>query len=196
MARYLFLSFSFLFLLFVIFFLSFSLFFFFSFLFSYSYSLSFLIPLKGEFIGSCSSDGRVVISALYTPETTEHNYNRPLISLALDPDYFRKKTNQFCTGGKSGQLSLNSKGILPSFLLFLLCSFVLVWLLMWKNRVVQSEGHDYPFWGGANLQCKVAGPLHRVGQRHGGQDLRHHFSTEDLECNPYQRVSSSRFVQV
>eukprot|EP01111_Echinosteliopsis_oligospora_P016112 TRINITY_DN6578_c0_g1_i1.p1 TRINITY_DN6578_c0_g1~~TRINITY_DN6578_c0_g1_i1.p1 ORF type:complete len:893 (+),score=224.14 TRINITY_DN6578_c0_g1_i1:30-2708(+) len=68
------------------------------------------IDQNGEYIGSCSDDGKVVINALYSNDMQEHTYNRPLLSIALDPDYFRHKSNQFCTGGKSGQISINSKG--------------------------------------------------------------------------------------
>ncbi len=68
------------------------------------------IDIGGEYMGSCSNDGRIVINALYTTDSQEHTYNRPLSSLSLDPEYHRKKTQQFCTGGKSGVLSLNSKG--------------------------------------------------------------------------------------
>lgn len=61
-------------------------------------------------VGSCSDDGKVVISGLYTNETQEYVYLRPVTCLALDPDFHRKRTRQFVSGGKSGQLVLNSKG--------------------------------------------------------------------------------------
>ena len=48
--------------------------------------------------------GKVFIYALYTPEIQEFNYKRPIKSVALDPDYARKSTHQFVSGGMAEQL--------------------------------------------------------------------------------------------
>eukprot|EP01119_Soliformovum_irregulare_P019120 TRINITY_DN5998_c0_g1_i1.p1 TRINITY_DN5998_c0_g1~~TRINITY_DN5998_c0_g1_i1.p1 ORF type:complete len:882 (+),score=254.78 TRINITY_DN5998_c0_g1_i1:60-2705(+) len=64
----------------------------------------------GEFIASCSDDGKVCINALYTSEAFEYEHHRPVISVALDPLFSRKATRSFAEGGRAGQLVINSKG--------------------------------------------------------------------------------------
>eukprot|EP01103_Thecamoeba_quadrilineata_P012993 TRINITY_DN3480_c0_g1_i3.p1 TRINITY_DN3480_c0_g1~~TRINITY_DN3480_c0_g1_i3.p1 ORF type:complete len:463 (+),score=76.29 TRINITY_DN3480_c0_g1_i3:133-1521(+) len=71
------------------------------------------IDLMGDYIASCSIDGKVVITALST-------YNDPVViltpsvihSVAIDPEYSRKSTKRCVFGGRSGELILN----IPSFL--------------------------------------------------------------------------------
>ncbi|KAL2623253.1 hypothetical protein R1flu_003458 [Riccia fluitans] len=65
---------------------------------------------EGEFIGSCSDDGSVVINSLYTDEKEKFEYHRPMKAVALDPDYSRKSSKQFAAGGLAGQLLFNTKG--------------------------------------------------------------------------------------
>lgn len=69
---------------------------------------------EGEYIGSCSDDGSVVINSLYTDDTAKFEYHRPMKSVALDPDYSKKSTIQFAAGGLAGQLIFNTKGWLGS----------------------------------------------------------------------------------
>jgi vacuolar protein sorting-associated protein 41 len=63
----------------------------------------------GEFIGSCSDDGSVVINSLFTDEKLKFEYHRPMKTVALDPDYSRKTSRRFVAGGLAGQLFLNMK---------------------------------------------------------------------------------------
>lgn len=64
----------------------------------------------GEYVGSCSDDGTVVISSLYTDEKERFEYHRPVKAVALDPEYARKGSKQFALGGLAGQLLFLSKG--------------------------------------------------------------------------------------
>lgn len=64
---------------------------------------------KGEYIGSCSDDGSVVINSLFTDEKLKFEYHRPMKAVALDPDYARKMSRRFVAGGLAGHLYLNSK---------------------------------------------------------------------------------------
>lgn len=64
----------------------------------------------GEYVGSCSDDGTVVISNLYTDEKEKFEYHRPVKAVALDPEYARKSSKQFALGGLAGQLIFLSKG--------------------------------------------------------------------------------------
>ncbi|XP_077247070.1 vacuolar protein sorting 41 [Tasmannia lanceolata] len=64
---------------------------------------------EGEYIGSCSDDGYVVINSLFTDEKFKFEYHRPMKAIALDPDYSRKASRRFVAGGLAGHLFLNSK---------------------------------------------------------------------------------------
>eukprot|EP01113_Clastostelium_recurvatum_P018176 TRINITY_DN2143_c0_g1_i1.p1 TRINITY_DN2143_c0_g1~~TRINITY_DN2143_c0_g1_i1.p1 ORF type:complete len:931 (-),score=291.81 TRINITY_DN2143_c0_g1_i1:56-2848(-) len=68
------------------------------------------IDLSGEFVASCSEDGKVCISALYSPESADFAYHKPISSVSMDPEFAKKSTRQFCVGGKAGQLVQNKKG--------------------------------------------------------------------------------------
>ncbi|KAI7729707.1 LOW QUALITY PROTEIN: hypothetical protein M8C21_012385, partial [Ambrosia artemisiifolia] len=69
--------------------------------------------LDGEFIGSCSDDGSVVIISLFTDEKQKFDYHRPMKAIALDPDYARKASRRFVAGGLAGNLYFNVKKWLP-----------------------------------------------------------------------------------
>ncbi|KAF5937666.1 hypothetical protein HYC85_025172 [Camellia sinensis] len=65
--------------------------------------------IEGEYIGSCSDDGSVVISSLFTDERMKFDYHRPMKAIALDPDYARKSSRRFVAGGLAGHLYFNTK---------------------------------------------------------------------------------------
>jgi hypothetical protein len=65
--------------------------------------------LDGEFVGSCSDDGTIVIHSLFTEEKLKFEYHRPMKAIAIDPDYARKSSRRFATGGLAGHLLLNTK---------------------------------------------------------------------------------------
>lgn len=64
---------------------------------------------EGEYIGSCSDDGFVIINGLFMEETLKFEYHRPMKAVALDPEYSRKSSRRFVAGGLAGQLFLNAK---------------------------------------------------------------------------------------
>ncbi|EFA76279.1 structural maintenance of chromosome protein [Heterostelium album PN500] len=69
------------------------------------------IDPSGDYIASCSEDGKVIINPFdRSGETMTFSYVRPITAIALDPEFAHKNTRQFVTGGKGGQLILNSKG--------------------------------------------------------------------------------------
>eukprot|EP01100_Stratorugosa_tubuloviscum_P003657 TRINITY_DN188_c2_g2_i1.p1 TRINITY_DN188_c2_g2~~TRINITY_DN188_c2_g2_i1.p1 ORF type:complete len:925 (-),score=372.33 TRINITY_DN188_c2_g2_i1:105-2879(-) len=68
------------------------------------------IEISGEFVASCCNEGKVIIKSLYSKEIIEHSYKRPVLSVAIDPEFSRRDTRQFVCGGKAGQLVLNTKG--------------------------------------------------------------------------------------
>ncbi|KAH6814682.1 vacuolar protein sorting 41 [Perilla frutescens var. frutescens] len=65
--------------------------------------------IEGEYIGSCADDGYVVINSLFTEERLKFEYQRPMKAIALDPNYVRKSSRRFVTGGLAGNLYYNVK---------------------------------------------------------------------------------------
>eukprot|EP00252_Welwitschia_mirabilis_P005003 TRINITY_DN1539_c0_g1_i1.p1 TRINITY_DN1539_c0_g1~~TRINITY_DN1539_c0_g1_i1.p1 ORF type:complete len:997 (-),score=210.12 TRINITY_DN1539_c0_g1_i1:238-3228(-) len=65
---------------------------------------------EGEYIGSCSDDGFVVINSLFTDEKEKFEHHWPMKAIALDPDYAKKPSRRFAIGGLAGQLLLSTKG--------------------------------------------------------------------------------------
>eukprot|EP00965_Chrysotila_dentata_P220190 6191622-Pleurochrysis_carterae.AAC.7 len=68
------------------------------------------VDTSGEFVGSSSHDGTVAVSSLQGggEGCSTHWYHRPVLAIALDPDYATSRT--FATGGLAGQLILSSRG--------------------------------------------------------------------------------------
>ena len=52
-----------------------------------------------------------MISSLYGNDQVVHTHKRPILTVALDPEYHRKQTRRFVCGGRAGQLILCSKGM-------------------------------------------------------------------------------------
>ena len=61
-----------------------------------------------DFYASASDDGSVVVTNIATGEAEKFMYSRPILALAMHPQY--KATRQHVCGGKAGALTLNSKG--------------------------------------------------------------------------------------
>lgn len=91
--------------------------------------------------------GRVVIHGMCSDSKQVFNYRRPLKCVALDPDFSRKATFQFVSGGLAGQLVLNEKGINyfelvhQIFYQFMLTyPSVIGWFGQKQDRVLQHSG--------------------------------------------------------
>ncbi|CAG8436458.1 3839_t:CDS:10 [Diversispora eburnea] len=67
------------------------------------------IDVAEEYVASASMDGKVVIHGMYIDSERVFNYRRPVKCVALDPDFSRKDSQQFVSGGLAGQLILNEK---------------------------------------------------------------------------------------
>ncbi|XP_065186438.1 vacuolar protein sorting-associated protein 41 homolog [Sycon ciliatum] len=64
----------------------------------------------GDYVASCSDDGQVVVNGLYaTDSNVKVNYDYPVRSLALDPEYGHRQSGQYVTGGEN--LVFHSKGM-------------------------------------------------------------------------------------
>ncbi|XP_048576551.1 vacuolar protein sorting-associated protein 41 homolog isoform X2 [Nematostella vectensis] len=67
------------------------------------------IDEKGDYIASCSDDGRVVINGLYSSENNvQATFDSPIKSIALDPEFSTKTTKLYVTGGS--KLTLTERG--------------------------------------------------------------------------------------
>ena len=96
------------------------------------------VDARGEFVGSCSDDGGVVVQGLYTQEESLRlSYGRPVAAIALDPEFAVRKTQQVVLGGREGRLLLNSRG----------------WLGAHRDHVIHSgEGAVHAInWSKGNL---------------------------------------------
>lgn len=50
-----------------------------------------------------------MIISLFTDEKQKFEYHRPMKAIAIDPDYARKASRRFVTGGLAGNLYFNTK---------------------------------------------------------------------------------------
>ena len=80
--------------------------------------------------------GRVVIKSLTTPETHAFDYNRPLHSVALEPDYNKKASKAFISGGLAGNLVLQEKGWLGFKQQVIHSGEGPIWAIEWRGRLI------------------------------------------------------------
>lgn len=67
------------------------------------------IDQSGDYVASCSDDGRVVINGLYSSENNvQASFDSPIKSVALDPEFSKKRTKMYVTGGT--KLILTERG--------------------------------------------------------------------------------------
>ena len=55
--------------------------------------------------------GRVVINSLYSPDVQSFNYKRPVKAVALEPEFSKKSTRHFVSGGMAELLNMSGKGL-------------------------------------------------------------------------------------
>ena len=65
--------------------------------------------VEGEYIGSCSDDGSVIINSLFTEEKLKFDYYRPMKAIAVDPYFAKKSSRRYVAGGLAGHLYINTK---------------------------------------------------------------------------------------
>lgn len=106
------------------------------------------VDAKGDFIASCSDDGMVHISGLYTEESNQHlNMGRAIKFVELDPQHFRSGYGRrFILG--DARLTLYEKSFLKSLKTTILTeSEGQVGALKWNNNFVA--------WSSSNLGVRV-----------------------------------------
>ncbi|KAL5032706.1 hypothetical protein BDV3_001256 [Batrachochytrium dendrobatidis] len=104
---------------------------------------------SGEFVASASDDGNVVINSLYTSDIQTYNFWRPVKAVSLEPDYSRKQTRQFVSGGMAGSLVLTGKGWFGNTNVAIHSGdgpiFHATWhgkYILWASETVRTETND------------------------------------------------------
>lgn len=95
------------------------------------------IDSKGEYIGSCSDDGVVVINGLYTEENNQNlNIGRAVKTIALDPMHYKSGTGRrFIIG--DNKLTLYEKTFLKGLKQSVMCEAEgLVSAIAWTEQFV------------------------------------------------------------
>ncbi|KAI8139914.1 hypothetical protein BJV82DRAFT_625472 [Fennellomyces sp. T-0311] len=90
----------------------------------------------GEYVASASDDGKVFIYSLYTSEIQHFNYRRPVKAVALDPEFARKSTRQFVSGGMAEQLIMNDKGWLGNKDVVLHANEGPIYSIQWRGNFI------------------------------------------------------------
>lgn len=78
----------------------------------YGVYIDHMYPQTHAWVVSCtgSDDGKVCIRSLYTNDSQELTFDRPVKAIAIEPDFLKSKKRQFVIGGLAGELILNEKG--------------------------------------------------------------------------------------
>ena len=76
----------------------------------------------GEFYASCSDDGRVVVTGLYSDDhTLNFSMDRPVSSIAIDPIYARKDSGKRIMTGVEDKLTMHEKVLFGRYKQEVLC---------------------------------------------------------------------------
>lgn len=121
---------------------------------------------EGEYIGSCSDDGSVVINGLFTDERMKFDYHRPMKAIALDPDYVKKAFRRFVAGGLAGHLYFNMKkwlGYKDQVYKTLIYRFLKI-LLYCLILLTGSSFVGFALWRRSNSCSEVENKLNCLGQ--------------------------------
>ncbi|KAJ3030993.1 UNVERIFIED_CONTAM: Vacuolar protein sorting-associated protein 41, partial [Siphonaria sp. JEL0065] len=94
------------------------------------------IDTSGEFVASASDDGKVVINSLYTPEVFPFKHKRPIKCVALEPDYSRKPSRNYVSGGTGEELTLTGKGWFSSVDTVIGSGEGAIWAVQWRNNYI------------------------------------------------------------
>ncbi|ORX62542.1 vacuolar protein sorting-associated protein 41 [Hesseltinella vesiculosa] len=94
------------------------------------------IDASDEYIASASDDGKIFIYGLYTDDIQHFDYRRPVKAVAIDPEYARKNTHQFASGGMAEQLIMNEKGWLGHQNTVLHANEGPIYSIQWRNNLI------------------------------------------------------------
>ncbi|KIY68424.1 vacuolar assembling protein VPS41 [Cylindrobasidium torrendii FP15055 ss-10] len=72
--------------------------------------LDLCVDATGDWIATASMDGQVVILSLSTSESHMYDMKRPIRTVALEPNFAKRSTRAFVSGGMAGNLIMREKG--------------------------------------------------------------------------------------
>ena len=76
-------------------------------------------------------------------ESLSYSSGRPVLSVALNPDFYRQNTKEYVCGGKSGDLILNKKGIFILFRsIFGIIITIITTTIIITVRVIKYYNHN------------------------------------------------------
>ncbi|GAA5949012.1 hypothetical protein JCM21900_003173 [Sporobolomyces salmonicolor] len=94
------------------------------------------IDTLSEFVASASMDGKVAIHSLTSTETYVFDLQRPMRCVALEPNFGKRSTRQFVSGGMAGSLILSEKGWLGQKEVTLYSGEGPIWAVEWRGTFV------------------------------------------------------------
>ncbi|KAL0581489.1 Vacuolar protein sorting-associated protein 41 [Marasmius crinis-equi] len=94
------------------------------------------VDSTGDFIGTASMDGQVVIVSLTSKETYSFDLKRPMRTIALEPNFGKRSTRGFVCGGLAGTLVLREKGWLGHTETTLHLGEGPIWQVRWQGRLI------------------------------------------------------------
>ncbi|GAA5865395.1 hypothetical protein JCM1840_001554 [Sporobolomyces johnsonii] len=94
------------------------------------------VDILSEFVASASMDGKVAIHSLTSTETYVFDLQRPMRCVALEPNFGKRSTRQFVSGGMAGSLILSEKGWLGQKEVTLYSGEGPIWAVEWRGTFI------------------------------------------------------------
>ncbi|KAK4705598.1 vacuolar protein sorting-associated protein 41, partial [Phenoliferia sp. Uapishka_3] len=94
------------------------------------------LDVGSEFVASASMDGKIAIQALEGAETHVFDLRRPMRCVALEPNFGKRSTRQFVSGGMAGTLVLHEKGWLGYKEVTLHSGEGPIWAVEWRGTFI------------------------------------------------------------
>ncbi|KAK7037422.1 Vacuolar protein sorting-associated protein 41 [Paramarasmius palmivorus] len=94
------------------------------------------VDSTGEFIGTASMDGQVVVISLTSKESYSFDLKRPMRTLALEPNFGKRSSRALVYGGLAGALVLREKGWLGHSETTLHLGEGPIWQARWHGRLI------------------------------------------------------------
>jgi vacuolar protein sorting-associated protein 41 len=95
------------------------------------------IDARGEYVASCSEDGKVLVTGLYDEKySASQQFDRPVAAVALEPDYARSKGKRFVSGGRAGQLVMCEKSLFSMSRAVLHAGEGPIYSIKWRGNLI------------------------------------------------------------
>ncbi|KAH7104664.1 vacuolar protein sorting-associated protein 41 [Auriculariales sp. MPI-PUGE-AT-0066] len=98
--------------------------------------LDICVDSTGDFVATASVDGRVVVYSLSTPEVFSFDFKRPMRTVALEPNFGKRSTRAYVSGGMAGTLVMHEKGWLGHQQTTIGSDEGPIWLARWRGQLI------------------------------------------------------------